>query len=87
MYSVKKSLNYHIGRKFQKVLEVLQYSADPPCEQQAWKVIGEDLPFENIDKFKSFDESLKDCEEKRNVLVNTNYIGKLLTNCFNIILN
>ncbi|XP_057324044.1 uncharacterized protein LOC130666793 isoform X1 [Microplitis mediator] len=69
MYSVKKNLNYHIGQKFQKVLEVVQYSADPPGKHQAWKNIGEDLPFDDVEKFITFDESLKNNEEKKKALI------------------
>lgn len=54
-----------MGQKFQKVMEVVQYSADPPGKHQAWKNIGKDLPFDDTEKFIAFDESLKNNEEKK----------------------
>lgn len=77
MCAVRKSVNYHIGQKFKQIMEILQYSAEPPsCKQQAWKNIGENLPFEDIETFMSFDESLKNSEEKQKAM---NEIFQMIT--------
>ncbi|XP_044733325.1 uncharacterized protein LOC123295928 [Chrysoperla carnea] len=74
--SMRQSINANITDKIQQVLKVVQYSADPPGKEQAWKNIGEELPFQDDDQFMKFDESIKNNELKTTALID---IFKMVT--------
>ncbi|XP_074106384.1 uncharacterized protein LOC141532109 [Cotesia typhae] len=74
--SMRQSINANVTDKIQQVLKVVQYSADPPGKEQAWKNIGEELPFQEDDQFIKFDESLKNNKLKTTALID---IFKMVT--------
>lgn len=65
MVKIKKSVNYTIGH-VKKILEVVQQSGDAPSKQKAWTRVGADMAYGDNAAFVTFDELLKDNEEKRN---------------------
>lgn len=70
---MRQSLELSLTDKFKQLLKTIQYSVDPPEQQKAWQELGNDLPFDSIEKFLSFEQSLKEDEEKKKSLVSTKY--------------
>lgn len=75
---MRQSLELFITDKFKQLLKTIQYSAEPPAKQKVWQDLGDTLPFDSLEKFSAFEESLTQDKQKKNYLV-VKKVGKLPT--------
>lgn len=66
---MKRSLFLTISNKFDKIMKAVDYRAELPEKTQAWRELGKDLPFDNLELFLKFEEDLNTEVDKKNTLV------------------
>ncbi|KAH0557743.1 hypothetical protein KQX54_011151 [Cotesia glomerata] len=73
---MRQSLELSMTDKFKQLLKTIQYSAEPPAKQKAWQDLGNTLPFDSLEKFLAFEESLTKDKQKKNSLI---YVFQMIT--------
>ncbi|CAG5073907.1 Protein of unknown function [Cotesia congregata] len=73
---MRQSLELSMTDKFEKLLKTIQYSGEAPAVQKAWQDLSNTLPFDSLEKFLAFEESLITDKQKKNSLLLYSGCGK-----------
>ncbi|CAD6233635.1 GSCOCG00007229001-RA-CDS [Cotesia congregata] len=65
----RQFLSLAITERYRQELANARSTANNPNNSEAWKIIGDDMPFSELGKFVEFDQSLEKDEEKKSSLM------------------